>query len=142
MQRCLFSSSSEQIIGLYRMQQKKRLLFGLLAVTSLGWTNLCSALWAIEPPKQRAMTNDSRRDMITVLEAASPHPSLGEQAHVFDQFIGTWECDYANFAENGTITRGKEDVMFGGIFDGHAVQDVSESLAMVNLVARRAHAAQ
>ena len=112
------------IIGLHRIQQKRRLLVGVLGVTFLGWTSLCSALWAIEPPKQAAMTNDSRRDMITVLEAASPHPSIGEQAHVFDQFIGTWECDYANFAEDGTIGRGKGEVMFGWILDGHAVQDV------------------
>src|SRR4029434_427232 len=104
--------------------QKRRLLVGLLAVTFLGWTSLCSALWAIEPPKQRAMTNDSRSDMITVLEAATPHSSIGEQAHVFDQFIGTWTCDYANFAEDGTTTRGKGEVMFGWILDGHAVQDV------------------
>jgi len=114
----------EQTTELCCMQQEKHLLFGLLAVTSLGWTSLCSALLAIEPPKQDAKGCDSRRDMITVLEAMSPHPSLGEQAHVFDQFIGTWECDYANFAENGAITRGKGEVMFGWILDGLAVQDV------------------
>ena len=70
----LFLGSSEQIIALYRMQQKKRLLLGLLAVTSLGWTSLSSALLAIDLPKQGAMTNDSRRDMITALEAASVSP--------------------------------------------------------------------
>jgi hypothetical protein len=123
-QRCLLLDSSEQIIGLYGTQKTQRLLFGLFAVTTLGWTSLCSALWASELPKQGAKTNDSRRDMIAVLDAASPHPSLGEQARVFDQFIGTWECDYANFAENGTITRGKGEAMFGWILDGHAVQDV------------------
>ena len=95
-----------------------------VAVTSLGWTILCNALWAIEPSEQGVNARDSQRDMIAALEAATPHPSLGEQARVFGQFIGTWECDYANFAEDGTITRGKGEVMFGWILDGHAVQDV------------------
>ena len=94
-----------------------------VAVTSLGWTILC-ALWAIEPSEQGGRAGDSQRDMIAALEAASPHPSLGEQARVFGQFIGTWECDYANFAEDGTITRGKGEVTFGWVLDGHAVQDV------------------
>jgi hypothetical protein len=106
------------------MQNKTHLLFGFLAVTYLCWSSLFSSLWAVEPPKQGVMTSDSRRDMITALEATGPHPLLGEQAHVFDQFVGAWKCDYANFAEDGKITRGKGEVMFGWILDGHAVQDV------------------
>ena len=82
-----------------------RALLSLLVITSFGLTSSRGGLLAIEPPKQSANAGGSRRDMITVLEATSPHPSLGEQAHVFDQFIGSWECDYANFAEDGTITR-------------------------------------
>ena len=120
----LSSDGGEQTIALCCIQLKKRLFLSLHAVTWLGCTSLCGVLLAIEEPKQGDKASDSRRDMITALEATSPHPSLGEQAHVFDQFIGSWECDYANFAEDGTITRGKGEVMFGWILDGHAVQDI------------------
>lgn len=32
-----------------------------------------------------------------VLLADGPHASLGEHAHVFDQFVGAWECHSAGF---------------------------------------------
>ena len=101
-----------------------RALLTLLVITSFGLTSSHGGLLTIEAPKQSASASISRRDMITVLGATNPHPSLGEQAHVFDQFIGSWQCDYANFAEDGTITRGRGEVTFGWILDGHAVQDV------------------
>jgi hypothetical protein len=36
---------------------------------------------------------DSRRDMIAALPAVGPHPSLGDQALIFDRFVGTWDCN-------------------------------------------------
>jgi hypothetical protein len=67
---------------------------------------------------------DSRRDMITALPAAGPHPSLGDQARVFDRFVGTWDCDYATYSEDGKVTRFSGEVIFGWIIDGHAMQDI------------------
>ena len=49
---------------------------------------------------------------------------LGEEANVFDRFIGTWDCDYANFKDDGKTERSHGQVVFGWILDGRAVQDV------------------
>ena len=43
---------------------------------------------------------------------------------LFDRFIGTWDCDYANFKEDGRTERSHGQVVFGWILDGRAVQDV------------------
>jgi uncharacterized protein len=67
---------------------------------------------------------DPRRDMITALPADGPNPSLGAEAKVWDQFVGTWDCDYTFHAEDGTITRSKGELLFGWILDGRAVQDI------------------
>lgn len=33
------------------------------------------------------------------------HASLGEQAHVFDRFVGAWDCHYVHLAEDGSVIR-------------------------------------
>ena len=71
-----------------------------------------------------SLPTDSRRDMITALPAAGPHPSLGDEARVFDRLVGTWECDYTFHAEDGTVTRASGELRFGWILDGRAVQDI------------------
>lgn len=72
----------------------------------------------------QAPTPDVRRDMITALPATGPHPSLGAEARVFDQLVGTWDCDYTFLAEDGTITHAAGELLFGWILDGRAVQDI------------------
>lgn len=67
---------------------------------------------------------DSRRDMISVLGASAPDPSLGDQAQVFGRLIGTWDANYANYTENGGVKRYSGEVILGWIIDGHAVQDI------------------
>src|SRR5262245_25414473 len=67
---------------------------------------------------------DARRDMITALPAPGPHPSLGAQAKVWDQLVGTWDCDYTFYSEDGTATRARGELLFGWILDGRAVQDI------------------
>jgi hypothetical protein len=54
-----------------------------------------------------------------------PHASLGEQAHVFDRFVGAWDCHYVHLAEDGRAIEDYDGrVTFGWIIDGWAVQDV------------------
>jgi hypothetical protein len=36
------------------------------------------------------------------LLADGPHASLGEQAHVFDRFVGAWDCHDVHLADDGT----------------------------------------
>ena len=67
---------------------------------------------------------DAGRDMLTTLAADGPNASLGAEARVWDQFVGTWDCDYSFHAEDGTVTRAKGELRFGWIIDGHAVQDI------------------
>jgi hypothetical protein len=42
---------------------------------------------------------DPRRDMIAVLPALGPHPSLGHHADLFGRFVGTWDADYSFIAD-------------------------------------------
>ena len=42
---------------------------------------------------------DPRGDMVAVLPAQAPHPSLGHHADLFGRFVGTWDADYSFIAE-------------------------------------------
>jgi uncharacterized protein len=88
----------------------------------------CVALLAAPVRTQEVMgntpENDPRRDMIKVLEASGPHPSLGEQAHVFDRLVGSWDCDYSFHRDDGTVRHSKGELLVGWILDGRAVQDL------------------
>ena len=72
----------------------------------------------------RATSNDPRTAMIDALSATSPHPSLGSEARVFDRFIGTWDCDYGFYGDDGTKRHVKGELEFGWILDGRAIQDI------------------
>jgi hypothetical protein len=105
-----------------RILKKYRALAGLFAIAASGLSSLATALHANQ--QQEITMDNSKRDMITALEAAGPHPSLGEQARVFDRFVGTWDCDYANFKDDGTTERARGEGIFGWVLDGRAVQDI------------------
>jgi hypothetical protein len=105
-----------------RILEKHRTLAGLFAVAAISLSRLATDLFANQ--QQETTMDNSQRDMITALEAAGPHPSLGEQARVFDRFVGTWDCDYANFKDDGTTERARGEVIFGWVLDGRAVQDI------------------
>ena len=64
-------------------------------------------------------------DLTTILHAARPHPSLGDDAWLFDRFVGTWDTDYTHFGTDGAVSeRFAGEVIFGWILDGRAMQDV------------------
>jgi hypothetical protein len=67
----------------------------------------------------------SQSDLSSVLVAPGPHHSLGDQARLFDRFVGTWDCGCAHFAPDGSILeRYSGEVTFAWIIDGRAMQDV------------------
>ena len=105
-------------------QKALRLLIPVLvAMATFGDASLSTRATAQEPmPGARA--NDPRREMIAALPALSPHPSLGDQARVFDRFVGTWDCDYVHYEKDGSVTRYAGEVIFGWIIDGRALQDI------------------
>src|SRR5215470_4950828 len=67
---------------------------------------------------------DPRGDMVAVLPARGPHPSLGHHADLFGRFVGTWDADYSFIAEDGSVRRSRGEVLFGWILDGYALQDI------------------
>jgi hypothetical protein len=63
-------------------------------------------------------------EMVKVLAAQGPHPSLVPQADLFGRFVGTWDADYAFIAEDGSVRRKRGEVLFGWVLDGRALQDI------------------
>ena len=96
----------------------------LIARIILGCAALLAAQVKAQESTQSAATNDPRRDMIKALGASSPHPSLGEEARVFDRLVGTWDCDYGFFLDDGSVRHKKGELLLGWILDGRAVQDI------------------
>jgi hypothetical protein len=84
-------------------------------------TILISVLWHMVEAQQTA---DPSQAMVGVLSALSPHPSLGDGARVWDRFVGTWDCDYTFFLEDGSVRHKKGELLVGWILDGRAVQDI------------------
>jgi len=67
---------------------------------------------------------DPRGDMVAVLPAQAPHPSLGHHADLFGRFVGTWDADYSFIAQDGSVRHSRGEVLFGWILDGYALQDI------------------
>jgi hypothetical protein len=62
--------------------------------------------------------------MITVLEASGPHPSLGDQAEVFDRLVGAWDSDFTFYNNDGSTRHSSGEVLFGWVLDGRVLQDI------------------
>ncbi len=67
---------------------------------------------------------DPRLAMIRTLQAMGPAPSLGDQAKVFGRFVGTWNVNYGEIAEDGKVTHFKGELVVGWVMDGYAIQDL------------------
>lgn len=63
-------------------------------------------------------------DMVGALQAAGPHPSLGDGAGVFARFVGTWDGEYTEFSKDGKTTRSSGEWTFGWVMDGRVMQDL------------------
>src|SRR5215510_16617351 len=83
----------------------------------LAFIAVCETVGAQQTP-------DPRQAMVKALSASGPHPSLGDEARVFDRFVGVWDCEYTFFAEDGGVSRASNELEFGWILDGRAVQDI------------------
>ena len=68
--------------------------------------------------------NDSGYAMTAALSASSSHPSLGDDAKAFDRLVGTWDCDYGFYAQDGSVSHVPGELKFGWILDGRAIQDI------------------
>jgi hypothetical protein len=70
-----------------------------------------------------ASATDPRLDMVTALQARGPHPTLGDQAQVFDRLVGTWDVEYTDFSKDGKVTHRAGEFIVGWVMDGRAIQD-------------------
>jgi len=95
-------------------------ILGALATTSL----LSLAFGGTGSTSGAQKTPDLRQAMITTLSAPGPHPSLGDEARVFDRLVGTWDCDYTFFLDDGSVRHSSGELKFGWIIDGRALQDI------------------
>src|SRR5262245_8939444 len=62
------------------------------------------------------------QEMIAVRAASGPHASLGDQAKVWRRFIGTWDCDFSFYEEDGSVQHAPGELEFGWVLDGRAIQ--------------------
>src|SRR5574341_1422044 len=67
---------------------------------------------------------DPRQQMVAVLAASGPHASLGDQARVWDRFIGTWDADFGFVGDDGGVRHAPGELEFGWVLDGRAIQDL------------------
>jgi uncharacterized protein len=94
------------------------------ATIMLGCAPLLAAQVKAQESTQSAPANDARRDMIKALAASTPHPSLGEEARVFDRLVGAWDCDYSFHLDDGSVRHSKGELLVGWILEGRVVQDI------------------
>lgn len=95
-------------------------ILGTITASSI----LIFLLWNDTEAQGLKHTPDPRQAMVSVLSASSPHPSLGDEARVWDRFIGTWDCAFTFFLDDGSIRHSSGELEFGWIMDGRAVQDI------------------
>lgn len=67
---------------------------------------------------------DRGQRMVEQLSAASPHGSLGEQARVWDRFVGTWDADFDFHLDDGRVRHSRGELDFAWVLDGRAIQDL------------------
>jgi hypothetical protein len=77
-----------------------------------------AALGVTTPPA------DPRQQMVAALAASGPHSSLGNEARIWDRFVGTWDCDFGFHAPDGSVRRAPGEVEFGWVLEGRALQDI------------------
>lgn len=98
------------------------------AVRRLLWTVAAASVLIVlsssNVDAQKTEAVDARQAMVSVLSAPGPHPSLGDEARVWDRFVGAWDCDYTFFLEDGGVRRSRGELEFGWVMDGRAIQDI------------------
>ncbi len=84
----------------------------------------------IAPDRSRSATSGGRppsdpgQQMVAVLSAPGPHPSLGDRARTWSRFVGTWDCDFGFYLEDGSVKHTPGELEFGWVLDGRALQDL------------------
>lgn len=92
----------------------------------LAWT--ASAIFSPTAPCFGATRSqqppDPGQEMVAVLSAPGPHASLGDQVRTWDRFVGTWDCDFGFYLEDGSVRHSPGELEVGWVLDGRAIQDL------------------
>jgi hypothetical protein len=95
----------------------------VLAPVFLSWVTLYISGAAAAEKAGNGAGTDARLDMVTALKAMGPHPSLGDQAKIFDFLVGTWDVEYTDFSKDSKLTHRAGEFIVGWVMDGRAIQD-------------------
>src|SRR5215470_3479951 len=63
-------------------------------------------------------------DVTTELSSPGPNPLLGDQARVWDRFVGVWDTDFSFHLKDGSVRHQPGEVRFAWVLDGNAIQDL------------------
>jgi hypothetical protein len=117
-------------LGGEERQPMRKKNFACLSATSLMvlgillWPGFGISGTAQPGTTQNSAAPDPRLDMVRTLQALGPSPSLGDQANIFGRFVGTWDVDYGEIAEDGKITHFPGELIVGWVMDGYVGQDL------------------
>lgn len=92
-------------------------------MAALGALCLALVTSSASSAQGRTAATAPARALMTTLMAEGPHPSLSQDAHLFDRFVGAWTCEYSFHADDGSVRHATGEVTFGWIIDGWAIQD-------------------
>lgn len=95
---------------------------GVVALVLIGTTAGISA--RRQKSHEASWPVPARDAMISVLGAAKPNASLGDEARTFDRFVGAWDADFGFAHDDGTTTHKRGELFFGWVLDGRAIQDL------------------
>jgi hypothetical protein len=84
----------------------------------------CPAASALTAANGGIAAESPALDLPAALAARSPHPSLGDQARVFDRFVGTWEVQYRDILKDGRTLNRTGLFIVGWVMYGRAIQDI------------------
>jgi hypothetical protein len=104
-----------------RVQCKRRLAMNTTCRSKIACVAVAMLVGTAAAQAARA---DPGGDMVAVLPARGPHPSLGHHADLFGRFVGRWDADYSFIAQDGSARHSRGEVLFGWILDGYALQDI------------------
>jgi hypothetical protein len=113
------------VVGMTKTASARFALYGVgLCVVIAGGLALTSKSQAKTPAHNSGRSTDPRQAMVAALAAPRPHPSLANEAQVFDRFVGTWDCDFSFRLDGGRVLHKKGELLFGWVMDGRAIQDL------------------
>ena len=92
----------------------------LLCIAAMGSAHAATKGIKADPaPNSRQVP-----DVISALVAAGPHASLGDQAKVLEQLVGTWDVEYRDILKDGREQRRSGQFIMAWVLDGRAIEDV------------------